>query len=182
MSFKFEKLNIKGLVKVIPTIYTDKRGYFLENFNKFQYKQGGITVNFIQDNLSFSKKNVIRGLHYQLPPFEQDKLVCVMKGEILDIAVDIRRNSETFGKYEKLILSDTKREQFFIPKGFAHGFLVLSDFAVVQYKISAPYSPKQERGIIWNDSDLNIDWQVENPVLSDKDKLLPNLKEAEVFK
>jgi len=181
MGFKFEHLELEGLIKVVPTIYNDERGYFLENFNVSQFEKGGISVTFIQDNLSYSKKNVIRGLHYQLPPFAQDKLVCVMKGEILDVAVDIRKGSETFRQFKTVLLSDKNREQLFIPKGFAHGFSVLSDFAIVQYKISAPYSKKHERGIIWNDKDLNINWQINNPILSEKDKLLPSLKDAEVF-
>jgi len=181
MGFSFEKFPIEGLVKVIPDLFKDNRGYFLENYNTKTFCSNGITSNFIQDNVSFSKKNVIRGLHYQVAPFAQAKLVSVMSGEILDIAVDIRSNSSTFGKYVSVVLSEKNREQLYVPEGFAHGFIVLSSFSVVQYKVSAVYSPVSERGIIWNDPDLNIAWGVDSPILSDKDKLLPFFKKSEVF-
>lgn len=181
MGFNFKKLEMDGLVKVTPRLFNDNRGFFLENYNQNRFAEAGILDNFIQDNVSFSKKNVIRGLHYQITPFGQSKLVSVMKGEILDIVVDIRKNSKTFGKHFDVILNDETKEQLYIPVGFAHGFLVLSEEAVVQYKVSAPYSKEHERGIIWNDSDLQIPWGVSAPIISDKDEVLPQFKFAEVF-
>lgn len=181
MNFNFEHLELKGLIKVKPILFKDERGFFLENYNKDKFAIGGITDNFIQDNVSLSKKNVIRGLHYQIEPFAQSKLVSVMKGEILDVVIDLRKSSKTFGNYLKFHLDDIKKEQLYIPKGFAHGFSVLSDEAVVQYKVASPYSKEHERGIIWNDNTLLIDWEVKNPILSDKDKILSEFKYAEFF-
>ena len=154
-----------------PNIHIDDRGYFYENFNKKSfYKNTGIEIEFVQENQSFSKKNVLRGLHYQIPPFEQGKLIKVLEGSIFDVAVDIRKNSKTFMKWIGEELSAENHKQLWIPPGFAHGFLVLSNNACVSYKTTNFYSPKHERSIIWNDSKININWpNISNIKLSSKD-------------
>jgi dTDP-4-dehydrorhamnose 3,5-epimerase len=170
--------------KVIePKVFSDKRGYFYESYNKKRYKEKyGIEVSFVQDNESYSKKNVLRGLHYQLPPFAQAKLIRVIEGRVLDIAVDIRPGSQSFGDYFSEVLSGENKKQFFIPRGFAHGFVVLSDEARFCYKCDNLYNPEYERGIKWDDPKLGIDWHVplDQVIISHKDELLPLLKEAEL--
>lgn len=160
---------IKGILFIQPDIFADNRGFFLESYNKKRYEESGICADFIQDNISKSGKGTIRGLHYQVDPFAQGKLCYVLKGRVLDVAVDIRFNSPTFGQYVSVELSEEKKNQIWIPPGFAHGFSVLSEEAIFLYKCTNLYSRQDERSIIYNDPDLNIDWQVDNPVVSDKD-------------
>ena len=175
---KFIQTKIAGLVVVEPDVFTDDRGFFMESYNQQVFAQNGIDVNFVQDNHSQSTKCVLRGLHFQKPPFAQDKLIRCTRGEVFDVAVDLRPGSVTFGQYESVVLSETNKTMFFIPKGFAHGFLVLSDIADFQYKCSNFYHKESEGGLFWNDPDLNINWpQLDNLILSDKDKLWPTLKE-----
>ncbi len=167
---------IKDLLVIEPTVYEDNRGYFFESFNKKRFEQlTGMNIDFIQDNESKSKYGTLRGLHYQIPPYSQAKLVRVIKGKVLDIAVDIRENSETYGKYFSLELSEDNKKQLFIPRGFAHGFVVLSDEAIFTYKCDNYYNKEAEGGIIFDDKQLDIDWQLdaEEIILSDKDKLHP---------
>ncbi len=153
---------------VIPDVFGDSRGFFQETYKAETYRAAGIGVTFIQDNWSRSVKGTLRGLHYQLPN-PQDKLVWVVKGEIYDVAVDVRLGSPTFGKWVAAILSETNHHQFFVPAGFAHGFCVLSDEVDFMYKCSAAYSPKDEKGILWSDPDLAIPWPVSAPILSKRD-------------
>lgn len=160
-----------GLVVIEPTIYKDDRGYFLETWNQSEYeKMLNEKFNFVQENQSYSVKGVVRGLHFQKPPYAQAKLVRVSKGVVLDVAVDIRKGSPTYGKWYGVILSDKSHKQFLIPRGFAHGFSVLSDDAVFQYKCDNVYNKESEGGINLNDPTLSIDWEVDNPIISDKDK------------
>lgn len=163
---------IQGLQLVDPKIFSDERGFFYESYNQNTYRELGISVPFVQDNVAFSKFGTIRGLHYQSNP-GQAKLVSCEQGKIWDVAVDIRRNSSTFGKWVAFELDDQKRHQLFIPVGFAHGYCVTSETALVRYKVSSFYDPKEERAIRWNDPDLNIDWPVCNPILSLKDLQSP---------
>jgi len=176
---KFEPQSIPGVVLIKPTAYGDDRGYFAETFRQDLFnKTLGYQVNFIQDNESKSAKGVLRGLHYQMPPYTQAKLVRVIKGSVLDVAVDIRRSSHTFGQHIAVKLTGDNKYQLFIPHGFAHGFVVLSDSATFVYKVDNYYAPEHERGIAFNDKDLAIDWYlpIEELLLSDKDKVYPNLK------
>lgn len=170
-------------VKIIePDIFKDQRGYFFESWNQKKYADAGICCNWIQDNESKSTYGVIRGLHYQLPPYTQAKLLRVVSGKILDVAVDIRKNSPTFGKHIATILSDENKRQLFIPRGFAHGFAVLSESAIVQYKCDNLYMPSHERGIRFDDPTLGIDWQIEpdKVISSGKDLKLPFLADADI--
>jgi len=165
-------------VKIIePTVFGDERGYFLESYNKKAFEENIGSITFVQDNESKSSKGVLRGLHFQKPPFTQAKLVRCIKGKVIDIAVDIRRDSPTYGKHVSVILSEENKKQLFVPRGFAHGFAVLSETAVFAYKVDNNYAPEYDGGIIWNDTDLQIDWNLsENEVkLSDKDAKLPSL-------
>lgn len=170
-----ERFDIEGLFLLTPDVFHDSRGYFLETFNETRYAELGIADKFVQDNLSFSEKGVLRGLHYQAPPFGQGKLVSVLSGKVLDVAVDIRASSPTFGKYVSVELSEENHRQFFVPVGFAHGFIVLSDTALFAYKCTNVYSKEHDRGILWNDPALGIDWQIENPIVSEKDQGHPLL-------
>ncbi|MBI2091744.1 MAG: dTDP-4-dehydrorhamnose 3,5-epimerase [Deltaproteobacteria bacterium] len=179
MSFTFEKLSIPGLVIITPKVFPDGRGFFLESYKYSDFAENGINEYFTQDNHSRSAKGVLRGLHYQLEPYAQGKLVRCLEGEIFDVAVDIRKSSPTFGKWFSVKLSAENNKMLYIPKGFAHGFVVISDEAEVYYKCTAEYRPSSERGIIWNDSNLNIDWPVKEPVLSEKDSRYPKFREAE---
>ena len=175
---------IADLKIIEPIVFTDSRGFFFESFNHNQFEYAiGRQINFFQDNHSRSRKGVIRGLHYQLPPNAQAKLVRCIFGEIFDIAVDIRHSSPTFGRWFGAVLSAENKCQLWIPEGFAHGFLTLSEQAEVLYKASNYYAPESERGIRWDDSTIKIHWKnVILPLLSDKDKQYPLLREAEVFK
>jgi dTDP-4-dehydrorhamnose 3,5-epimerase len=165
---------IEGLLIIEPKIFNDRRGFFMETYNRRKYIAAGITETFVQDNLSYSMKNTVRGLHFQIR-HSQAKLVQAVAGEIFDVAVDLRPGSATFGKWTGSHLSDKNGRQMYIPKGFAHGFCVLSEFALFYYKCSDFYAPDDEGGIIWSDQDIGIKWPVENPIISEKDKQYPNL-------
>ena len=173
MSFIFKQLKIPDVISIMPHLFNDERGYFFENFNHFAFKQDKIDLNFIQENFSKSKKNVIRGLHFQKPPKAQAKLVTAVSGEVFDVAVDLRKNSPTFGKWVSEILSEINHKSLYIPEGFAHGFCVLSESATVMYKINQEYSPDHEQGIIWNDPDIDISWPISESIISEKDQNLP---------
>lgn len=166
---KVTKTEISGLLVVQPDVFSDSRGLFFESYSKKKYEESGIPNDFVQDNISKSRKGTVRGLHYQVGEFAQGKLCQVIEGEVLDVAVDIRFNSPTFGKHFSLILNSELKNQLWIPIGFAHGFSVLSDEAIFSYKCSNYYSKEHERSVIYNDSDLNIDWKVKKPIVSDKD-------------
>ena len=177
----FIPTNLEGCFVLEPKIIKDERGYFMESFNESTFKKAlGIKIHFVQDNQSFSSKGVLRGLHYQTGDHAQSKLVCVLTGEILDVAVDIRPNSTTFGEYFSVVLSADNQKQLFIPVGFAHGFLVLSDSATLYYKCDNFYNKESEGGIIYNDQTLNINWGEEetNWIISEKDKSLPSLENS----
>ncbi|MDD4623267.1 MAG: dTDP-4-dehydrorhamnose 3,5-epimerase [Kiritimatiellae bacterium] len=177
MPLKFEKTEIEGVVTCEPEVLRDARGFFVETFHAAKYAEGGIDCAFVQDNRSRSQKGVLRGLHYQLRK-PQAKLVFCLKGEIFDVAVDIRRGSPTFGKWSGAFLSEENHRQLFIPAGFAHGFCVLSDMAEIFYKCSAFYDKSDDRGLRWNDPDIGIDWPGGTaPMLSEKDKVQPLLKD-----
>lgn len=171
--------DIDGPMLIKPRVFEDERGYFFESYQQNKINDLlGLNVRFLQDNESFSKKNVLRGLHFQAPPFEQGKLVRVIKGAVLDVAVDIRKNSMTYGKYVKVELTEANKLMFWIPPGFAHGFLTLEDDTIFSYKCTNVYDQKSEGGLNWNDQDLNIDWGiVSEPILSEKDKVEVPFKE-----
>lgn len=174
-----EETPIEGLKVITPTVFGDNRGYFMETYNMADFKEAGIDCDFVQDNQSASKKGVIRGLHYQIN-FPQDKLVRVIKGEVFDVAVDLRKGSKTYGKWYGIKLSEENKKMFFIPKNFAHGFLVLSDYAEFTYKCSELYHPNDEGGILYNDPEIGVEWPFEDGVelvFSEKDKKWPTLKE-----
>ena len=174
---KINKTFIKDLLIIEPQLFKDDRGFFYESYNKNNLDKV-VNVVFVQDNESKSNKGVIRGLHFQKPPFEQTKLVRCVSGKILDIVVDIRKNSKTYGKSFSVELSSENNKQLFVPKGFAHGFQVISDEAIVNYKVDNFYNPKSDSGIIWNDKDLSIDWNLDiKPVLSVKDLKLISFKD-----
>lgn len=177
MPFEFEKLEIDGVVLVKPSVFGDNRGFFMESYKKSEFVANGIDAEFIQDNHSKSVKNVLRGLHYQANPKPQAKLVRCVKGKICDVAVDLRPNSKTFGKWVKAELSEENKHMLYIPENFAHGFVVLSDEAELIYKTSNEYSFELDRGVLWCDKDINVDWGVEDPILSEKDKIQPKLTE-----
>jgi dTDP-4-dehydrorhamnose 3,5-epimerase len=172
---KIEKTAIQDLVIINPTAFNDERGYFFEAYNKVKFNDNGIMYDFIQDNQSFSTKGVIRGLHLQISPFAQAKLVRVLQGEILDVAVDLRKKSPTYGQHVSVVLSAENKKQLMVPHGFAHGFSVLSDTVSVFYKVDQVYHKESERGIKYDDATLAIDWQVhpEEVIVSEKDLILP---------
>lgn len=175
--FKFTKTNIEGVYVIEPTIFGDNRGYFMETYNYNDFKVGGIDVNFVQDNQAKSNKGVLRGLHFQ-KKYPQGKLVWVISGEVFDVAVDLRKDSKTYGKWVVAILSSENNKQFFIPKGFAHGYLVLSETAVFVYKCDEFYHPEDEGGLLWNDETIGIEWpDVGEIILSEKDKKNPKFEE-----
>lgn len=167
---KIIETEIQDLLIIEPTIFEDERGYFFESWNKSFFETNNINVNFVQDNQSFSKKNVIRGLHFQNPPFEQGKLVRVIKGSVLDVAVDIRKTSSTYGKYVSIELNENNKKMFWIPPGFAHGFATLEDDTIFSYKCSGIYNKESEGSLMWNDPVLNIDWTIKNEIISNKDQ------------
>ena len=172
MPFEYEKQAIPDVILVKPKVFGDKRGFFMETYKKSDFFANGITVEFNQDNHSKSTKGVLRGLHFQKAPHAQAKLVRCSKGRIYDVAVDIRPNSKTFGKYVKVELSEENKHMLFIPEGFAHGFVALSDEVELLYKASGEYCAEADCGILWNDKDINIDWEIDfEPILSDKDKV-----------
>lgn len=168
--------SIPDVLLLKPKVHRDERGFFLETYREEHLKAQGVDVRFVQDNLSQSQKNTIRGLHYQIEK-QQAKLIMAVEGRILDVAVDLRKGSPTFGQYSAVELSAENKHQVFIPTGFAHGFAVLSEKAQVYYKSSNYYYPEGERGLFWDDPDLNIDWKVNNPIISEKDQNQPLLKE-----
>lgn len=170
------KTAISGLFEITPGVFKDQRGWFLELYKEKQFKELSPGINYVQDNLSFSAKGVIRGLHLQLPPFQQAKAVAVIQGKVLDVVVDLRKGSSTFGKVYCSEISSDNHKMLLIPEGFAHGFSALED-SYFHYKCSSVYSPQHQTGIRWNDPQLEIDWKVSNPVLSEKDLHLPTLDE-----
>lgn len=168
---EIKKEEIEGLISIKPKIFGDERGYFLESFNDMKYREIiGLNYNFVQDNISKSSKGVLRGLHFQNPPYEQGKLVYVLQGRAIDVVVDIRKHSPTYGKHVKVLLDSITKNQLWIPPGFAHGFCALEDETIFCYKCTNIYSPHHEQAILWNDVDLRIDWGIENPIVSEKDK------------
>ena len=182
-NFIFTKTSIPDVIIVEPKVFGDERGYFMETYVEKDFKENGIDVDFIQDNQSRSKKGVLRGLHFQKKN-PQGKLVRCIEGEVYDVAVDLRKNSPTFGKWEGIVLSAENKKQFFIPEGFAHGFYVLSEIATFCYKCTRYYAPDDEGGLIWNDPDIGIDWKIPTDgtvLLSDKDKIHPTLKDLDFF-
>ena len=180
MPFAFKSLEIPEVMLIEPRVFEDERGFFMETYKTPDFVAAGIKGSFVQDNHSCSVKGVLRGLHYQNPPFAQGKLVRAVRGEIFDVVVDIRKGSPTWGKWVGVILSEENRSILYIPTGLAHGFCVLSEVAEVIYKTTNIYSAEAETGIIWNDEDLNIEWPVKEPILSEKDKKLPTLKNADI--
>ena len=179
---KVIKTNIDGVLIIEPTVFGDSRGYFFESYNKQRFNEAtGLDIDFVQDNQSKSCYGVLRGLHFQKPPYAQSKLVRCVRGRVLDVAVDIRKSSPTFGKYIAVELTEDNHRQLFIPHGFAHGFVVLSEEAIFQYKCDNFYHKESEGAIAWNDPEINIDWSIpfDDVILSDKDKVNPSLKDAE---
>ena len=168
-----EQTDINDVILITPRVYKDERGYFMESYNQKKVDKL-IKDKFVQDNESLSNKNVLRGLHLQVPPYAQAKLIRVIKGSILDVAVDLRRSSSTYGKHFKHILSGENKKQLYIPKGFAHGFLSLEDGTILNYKCSNYYYADSESSIAWNDPDLSIDWGILDPILAEKDRLAEN--------
>jgi dTDP-4-dehydrorhamnose 3,5-epimerase len=173
------KTKIPDLLIIKPDVFEDERGYFFESYNREKFVQAGINYKFVQDNESKSQKGVLRGLHFQNPPHAQGKLVRVMKGAVLDVAVDIRKKSPTYGKWASIELSESNKMMYWIPTGFAHGFVTLEDNTVFFYKCTNVYNKQSEGSIRWNDPDLNIDWKTKNPILSEKDKIVPFFKDFE---
>ena len=169
---------IKDLVVLTPTVFEDERGYFFEGYNKSKFSDLGIQIDFVQDNQSFSKRGTLRGLHYQNPPYSQTKLLRVLQGEIMDVAVDLRKESLTYGKHFSILLSAENKKQLLVPQGFAHGFSVLSETAVVSYKCDQYYNKQSEGGIRFDDATLNIDWgmDLDQAIVSEKDMILPNFE------
>ncbi|PRR81491.1 dTDP-4-dehydrorhamnose 3,5-epimerase [Clostridium luticellarii] len=177
--FNFKPTEVEGVYIIETGIFGDNRGYFMETYNYDEFKAAGLDMVFVQDNQSKSKKGVLRGLHFQ-KQYSQGKLVRVIKGEVFDVAVDIRNGSDTYGRWVGVVLSEDNKKQFYIPQGFAHGFLVLSDEAEFCYKCTDFYHPEDEGGLIWNDPDINIKWPLEgidNIIFSEKDKLWPKLRD-----
>ena len=168
---------IKDLIIIKPDVFLDERGYFFEAYNKERFAALGLNLNFVQDNESKSMKGVLRGLHFQKEPYAQGKLVRVVKGAVMDVAVDIRKGSPTFGQWESVVLTEDNKFMYWIPEGFAHGFVCLEDDSVFTYKCTNVYNKASEGSIRWNDPDLNINWNIENPILSEKDKVSPMFRE-----
>lgn len=171
-----EKTNLEGLLVISPQSFEDERGFFMESYNEDKYKTFGITEKFVQDNISLSHKGVIRGLHFQKEPYSQGKLVSVLRGKVLDVAVDIRPHSPTFGKYVAVELSFENKKQFFIPSGFAHGFVALEEDTLLLYKCTNLYNKDSESGILWSDEELAINWGKGEKIVSEKDKVLGTFK------
>lgn len=172
---EFCQTGIDGLIEIYPRIFKDERGYFFESYQKEAFADNGIPSDFVQDNQSYSTAGVLRGLHFQNEPYAQGKLVRVIKGKVLDVVVDLRKHSPTFGHHKKFILTEEQQNMVFVPEGFAHGFLALEE-SIFAYKCTNVYNKESEGGIIWNDPELNIDWGIENPNVSPKDLVLPTLK------
>jgi dTDP-4-dehydrorhamnose 3,5-epimerase len=173
---KLTELEIKGLILIEPNVFHDDRGLFFETFSIPKLENSVIPVHFFQENQSLSHKGVLRGLHFQLPPYEQGKLVRVTKGSVIDVVVDLRKSSSTFGQHLKVRLDDIHHRMLWIPPGFAHGFITLEENTVFLYKVTKVYNKESEGGILWNDPDLNIDWGNDQPIVSEKDRVLPLLQ------
>lgn len=171
------KTAIEDLLIIQPQVFRDDRGYFFESYSHQKFVEAGLNLNFVQDNESKSQKGVLRGLHFQNPPFAQGKLVRVIKGSVMDVAVDIRKNSATYGQHLALVLSEENKTMLWIPPGFAHGFVTLEDDTIFSYKCTNTYNKASEGSVLWSDPDLNINWNVENPNLSEKDKVSPLFKD-----
>jgi len=181
--FNFIETKINGVYVIEPKVFGDNRGFFMETYNKQDFFEAGLTMEFVQDNESKSKKGVLRGLHFQTK-HTQGKLVRVTEGKVFDVAVDLRSGSPTFGKWEGVILTAENKKQFYVPEGFAHGFLVMSDVAVFNYKCTDYYAPQHDSGLLWNDEDIDIQWPldgIEEILLSDKDKVQKKLKDLEIL-
>ena len=172
---KFIETEISDVYLIEPSVFGDGRGYFLESFNLEKFQENVFPINFVQDNESKSSSGVVRGLHFQKPPYDQAKLVRCISGKVLDVAVDIRKNSQTYGKHIAVILSGDNKRQLFVPRGFAHGFSVLSESAIFAYKVDNIYAPEHDAGLLWNDKELNIQWGIEDSdvIISEKDAELP---------
>ena len=181
MPFSFAPLDISDVILVEPKVFPDNRGFFFESFKASDFEKAGLPTHFVQDNFSFSKKDVIRGLHYQKNPKAQGKLVSVLKGGVWDVAVDIRRKSPTFLKWVAVELNDQNHAMLYIPPGFAHGFIALTEDVHLLYKCTNEYDPQTDAGVRWNDPDIAIPWPAANPIVSTKDAVLPFLQQAEVF-
>jgi dTDP-4-dehydrorhamnose 3,5-epimerase len=179
MSFEFLPLAIPEVLLIQNRVFDDERGYFMMSFRKSVFSANGISEDFVQDNVSFSLRHVLRGLHYQKAPYAQGKLVMVLQGEVFDVAVDIRRQSPTYGQWVGRTLAGGTGTMMYIPPGFAHGFCVLSEKALFSYKVTAEYAPETERGIRWDDPEIGIEWPVEEPLLSPKDCEAPGLRDAD---
>ncbi|MCB9789526.1 dTDP-4-dehydrorhamnose 3,5-epimerase [Candidatus Nomurabacteria bacterium] len=181
---EFKELELQGVYLITPNVFGDNRGFFMETYNQKLFEDAGLNLNFIQDNHSRSAKGTLRGIHYQLPPFAQDKLVRVTQGAVIDVAVDLRMSSDTFGKHVAVELSEDNKQMLLVPKGFGHAFIALTDTVDFQYKVTAPYAPDHDRGIAWDDPALGIDWGVKEPILSEKDtkhRRLSDVPKAELF-
>lgn len=173
----FIGIEIEGLVEIHPQIWGDERGHFFESYSARVFREHGLDLHLVQDNQSLSHKGILRGLHFQAPPFAQGKLVRVVTGAVLDVVLDIRKNSPTYGRHHKVILSSQNKIMFWIPPGFAHGFLTLEDHTIFQYKCTQYYHKESEGGILWNDPALSIDWGIDSPLLSEKDHTHPLFKD-----
>jgi dTDP-4-dehydrorhamnose 3,5-epimerase len=173
------KTTIDGLLIIRPDVFKDERCYFFESYNKERFAKAGLNMDFVQDNESKSDKGVLRGLHFQKPPYAQGKLVRVIKGAVMDVAVDLRKESPTYGKWESVVLTEENKLQFWIPEGFAHGFVALEDNTIFNYKCTNVYNKESEGSILWNDPEINISWNIDNPILSEKDKISPLFKNFE---
>ncbi len=173
---KLIETGFDGLIAIEPDIFSDERGHFFECYHQIKYKNAGIPTDFLQDNQSFSEKGVLRGLHFQKKPFEQGKLVRVITGKALDVVVDLRPNSKTFGKHFSYLLDSSLNNLLYVPEGFAHGFVTLEK-TIFHYKCTNIYNKESDSGIIWNDTTLNIDWQIQNPIISEKDQTLPTFQD-----
>ena len=179
---EFTKTTLKDVYLIKPQVFGDNRGFFLESYSKKKFEEAGINSNFVQDNHSKSeKKGTLRGLHFQTSPYAQAKLLRVVNGSIYDVVVDLRKDSETFGKWEGFELTADNFKMLFVPRGFAHSFMTLEDNTEVLYKADNLYQPEAEGGIAWNDPDLKIDWPIQDPILSDRDKKWPNLKDLKNY-
>lgn len=166
-----KETHLSGLLIIQPRVFPDERGYFFESFNAKTLKNKGLDVSFVQDNISMSQKGVLRGIHFQKPPYAQGKLVQVLRGAVLDVAVDLRKNSPTYGEHYAHILSEENKTQLFVPEGFGHGFVTLEDNTLFSYKCTNFYNKESEGSILWNDKNLGIDWQIKDPIISEKDKI-----------
>jgi dTDP-4-dehydrorhamnose 3,5-epimerase len=181
MPFDFKRLRIPDIILIEPVVFDDKRGFFLESYKHSDFKDFGINEIFFQDNQSRSWKDVLRGLHYQSRPKAQGKLVSVVRGSVFDVAVDIRKNSQTYKQWVAVELTEVNHKMLYIPAGFAHGFFALTDDVLLSYKCTDEYSSEHDRGIRWNDPDIAIEWPMRTPLVSEKDEKLPFLKDAEIF-